>query len=222
MAALNLSQERYRQADAGKSPPEYAVGDKVWLLSLHITSQRANKKLDHKRYGPFTVAERISSHAYRLELPDSMKIHDVFPATLLSPVVKDTDFNRTFVPPPPVITTEGEEHYEVDKFLDWRIKDKKWQYRVRWKGYGPLDDTWEFAQDRKHLEEQIRDFLANFPDAPAPDDPVPVSRVPVNKGGGKPPTEQAKIHPLCPIARCYCLSCSYTCLFSFMLSPSFA
>ncbi|QRV92840.1 Retrotransposable element Tf2 protein [Ceratobasidium sp. AG-Ba] len=152
-ATLNWTQERYKHADGGKTPPEFVVGDKVWLLSLNITSQRPNKKLDHKRYGPFTVAERISSHAYRLELPDTMKIHDVFPVTLLSPVVKDTDFNRSFVPPPPVITSEGEEHFEVDKFLDWKIKDGKWHYRVRWKGYGPLDDTWEDVEDLKHLNE---------------------------------------------------------------------
>ncbi|QRV96665.1 Retrotransposable element Tf2 protein [Ceratobasidium sp. AG-Ba] len=130
-ATLNWTQERYKHADGGKTPPEFVVGDKVWLLSLNIISQRPNKKLDHKWYGPFTVAKRISSHAYRLELPDTMKIHDVFPVTLLLPVVKDTDFNCSFVPPPPAITSEGEEHFEVDKFLDWRIKDGKWHYRVR-------------------------------------------------------------------------------------------
>ncbi|QRV73871.1 Retrotransposable element Tf2 protein [Ceratobasidium sp. AG-Ba] len=161
MAALQWSQERYKQADRGKPPSEFAVGDKVWLLSLHITSQRPDKLLDHKRYGPYIVAERISSHAYRLELPDTRKIHDVFLVSLLSPVVKDTDFNRTSAPPPPIVTKDGEAQFEVDKFLHCKINDGKWHYRVRWKGYGPLDDM---------------DFLANFPNAPAPGDPVPVSQ----------------------------------------------
>ncbi|QRV96661.1 Retrotransposable element Tf2 protein [Ceratobasidium sp. AG-Ba] len=110
MAALNWSQEHYKQAGVEKLPPEFTVRGKVWLLSLHITSQRPKKKLDHKQYGPFTVAEWISSHVYRLEQPDSMEIHDMFPVTLLSSVVKDTDFNCTVVLPPPVTTTDGEEH----------------------------------------------------------------------------------------------------------------
>ncbi|QRV94487.1 Retrotransposable element Tf2 protein [Ceratobasidium sp. AG-Ba] len=116
-ATLNRTQERYKHANGGKTPPEFVVGDKVWLLSLNITSQRLNKKLDHKRYGPFTVAKHISSHAYRLELPDTMKIHDVFPVTLLSPVVKDTVFNRSFVPPLSVITSEGEETLKLTNSL---------------------------------------------------------------------------------------------------------
>jgi hypothetical protein len=40
---------------------KFQVGDKVWLLGLHIKSQCPNNKLDHKRYGPFPVLEIIGS-----------------------------------------------------------------------------------------------------------------------------------------------------------------
>ena len=59
----------------------------MWLLASNITSQRPNKKLDHKQYGPFSVLERIGSHAYRLALPETMKIHDVFHVSLLKKYV---------------------------------------------------------------------------------------------------------------------------------------
>jgi hypothetical protein len=38
---------------------------------------------------------------------------------------------------PPVITTEGKEDYQVDKFVDWAAEDSICKYRVRWKGYTP-------------------------------------------------------------------------------------
>ncbi|QRW23527.1 Retrotransposable element Tf2 protein [Rhizoctonia solani] len=47
-ASIKWAQERYKQADTGKPPPEFQPGDKVWLLPSNITLQRPNKKLDQK------------------------------------------------------------------------------------------------------------------------------------------------------------------------------
>ncbi|CEL62768.1 hypothetical protein RSOLAG1IB_05127 [Rhizoctonia solani AG-1 IB] len=121
--SIKWAQERYKQADKGKPPPEFAPGDKVWLLASNITSPRPNKKLDHKQYGPFFVLEKIGSHAYRLALPEKMKIHDVFHVSLLTAYKSDTELKRHFTPPPPVISPEGEEEYQVDKFVDWAAED---------------------------------------------------------------------------------------------------
>jgi hypothetical protein len=111
-ATLQWTQECYRRADKGNSMPKFQVGDKVWLLGSHIRSQRPNKTLDNKRYGPFPVTEIIGSHTYWLGLPETMKIHDVFHANLLSPVKEDEEFQCSFAPPPPVITEEGEEQFK--------------------------------------------------------------------------------------------------------------
>ena len=43
---------------------EFSVGDKVWLSSLNISTQRPSKKLDWKRLGPFMVIEQIDTQAY--------------------------------------------------------------------------------------------------------------------------------------------------------------
>jgi hypothetical protein len=75
------------------------------------------KKLDDKKMGPFTISERISSHAYRLNLPKTMRIHDVFHTNLLSPFKEDADFHRKQPNPPPVISEEGEEQYQVDRII---------------------------------------------------------------------------------------------------------
>jgi hypothetical protein len=93
--------------------PKFNVGDKAWLPGMHIKSQHPNKKLDHKQYGLFPVTEIIVSHMYWLALPNTMKIHDVFHANLLTPVKEDEEFQCNFAPPPPVIAEEGEEQYRV-------------------------------------------------------------------------------------------------------------
>ncbi|QRW25151.1 Retrotransposable element Tf2 protein [Rhizoctonia solani] len=181
-ASIKWAQERYKQTDTGKLPPEFQPGDKVWLLASNITLQRPNEKLDHKQYGPFPVIERVGSHAYRLALPETMRIHDAFHVSLLSAFKQDTEFDCTFTLPPPVITAEGEEEYEVDKFVDWAAEDGIWKYRVRWKGYAPHEDTWEPAKDLQHCKDKLRNFFANYPDALAANNPIPVNAHKVKRG----------------------------------------
>jgi hypothetical protein len=156
-AMLQWTQEHYKRADTdkGNSVPKFQVGDQVWLLGSHIKSQRPNKKLDHKQYSPFPVTEVIGSHTYWLTLPETMKIHNIVPANLLTPVKKAEEFQCNFTPPPPIITEEGEEQYQVEKLVDWKAEDGMWKYRVRWEGYGPLDNTWEPASELLQLEGQL-------------------------------------------------------------------
>ncbi|KAF8711840.1 Chromo (CHRromatin Organization MOdifier) domain, partial [Rhizoctonia solani] len=181
-ASIKWAQERYKQADTGKPPPEFQPGDKVWLLASNITFQCPNKKLDYKQYGPFSVMERVGSHAYCLALPETMQIHDVFHVSLLSAFKQDTEFDCTFTPLLPVITAEGEEEYEVDKFVDWAAEDGIWKYRVRWKGYAPHEDTWEPAKDLQHCKDKLRNFFANYPDALAANNAIPANARRVKRG----------------------------------------
>ena len=45
------------------------------------------------------------------------------------------------------LTELGEDVYEVEKLVDVRQKGARKEYRVRWRGYGAEDDTWEKASD---------------------------------------------------------------------------
>ena len=57
-------------ADQSRSPPPvFKVGDLVWLNRRNFHTTRPSNKLDYKRVGKFKVLKRISSHAYKLELP---------------------------------------------------------------------------------------------------------------------------------------------------------
>ena len=72
------------QADQHRLPATmFQIGDKVWLLRRHIQTTRPYSKLDFKWLGRFNIIEKISSHAYKLDLSTSMKCHPVFHVSLL-------------------------------------------------------------------------------------------------------------------------------------------
>ena len=70
------------QANRKRSDAAYDRGDMVFLSSRNISTERPSRKLDDKILGPFRVSDKVGS-SYRLELPSSMRIHDVFHPSLL-------------------------------------------------------------------------------------------------------------------------------------------
>ncbi|KAF8748753.1 hypothetical protein RHS01_10607 [Rhizoctonia solani] len=136
--------------------PEYSIGKRVWLDGKNIELRTNSNKLDPKRLGPFKVTEKVSSHAYRLELPETLKIHDVFYVGLLSKAHKSP--NQPFPSRPPPETIEGEEEYEVEQIIDSKRQRGKWFYLIKWKGYGPEDNSWEPEELLEHSQEEIKRF----------------------------------------------------------------
>ncbi|KAG0155432.1 hypothetical protein PDIDSM_1009 [Penicillium digitatum] len=103
----------------------YRPGQLVWLNARNIRTLRPQKKLDWKNLGPFKVLEAISAHAYKLELPASMKIHPVFNVSLLQPAATNPVNGQVTEPAPPV-EVKGLEEWEVEDILDSR-----WERRGR-------------------------------------------------------------------------------------------
>ena len=79
---------------------------------------------------------------YRLKLPTTWKIHNVFQATLLKPYTKNKVHGNNFPRPPPDLI-EGEEVYEVDSILKHRRRGRGYQFYVKWKGYPISEAMWE-------------------------------------------------------------------------------
>ncbi|CAD6962302.1 unnamed protein product, partial [Tilletia controversa] len=172
---ISLTNERSSRAYDTKHmpPPDFTVGDMVMLSSKNIKTKRPAGKLDFRFLGPFKILDKISSHAYRLQLPASMKIHNVFHVSLLEPHKPNIIVGRTQPPPLPV-EVDGQAEYEVERVVDSKI-DRRYtnplRYLVEWSGYtGPDRFTWE-PVDQLSCPDHIADFHLRYPDKPGPQVP---------------------------------------------------
>jgi hypothetical protein len=159
---IQVTLDQYIRATGTRKipPPEFQVGNKVWLNACNIKTKCPTKKLDAKKVGPFKILKKVSSHAYRLKLPASYKsLHNIFHINLLEPYIENKIPNRRQPPPPPVEVDEMVE-YEVSAILDSRKYRNKIQYLVEWAGYEDLPEyhTWEPAANVEHAKEFTQDF----------------------------------------------------------------
>ncbi|KAF8750036.1 hypothetical protein RHS01_09663 [Rhizoctonia solani] len=154
-AALRQSKTRMVAGEVGE-PLEFEIGEEAWLDAKNVKLKTLSPKLTEQRLGPFKVIERISDRAYRLELPPTMRIHNVFYVGLLSKVKRDK--KRSFENRPPPVTVDGEEEYEVEGITDMEERNGKWFFRVKWKGYGSEENTWEPRENLKNAEKILKNF----------------------------------------------------------------
>jgi hypothetical protein len=87
--ALRLAKERMTGREPGEVPETFDVGEKVWLDSCNLRLKTNSPKLTDRRLGPFKVVEKLSDRAYILQLPENLRIHNVFYIGLLSKVKED-------------------------------------------------------------------------------------------------------------------------------------
>ena len=148
---------------------EFSPDDMVLLDSEHVTvdnqRNRPSKKLAAKYIGPYRVLERIGAVAYKLELPDSMRIHPVFHVSRLKTYTDPSSFSPLRAPDnrPPPVTVDDVEEYEIEKIVDHRLRHGQRQYLVHWLGYDATDDTWLSADALTHAPELVDDYEDELP-----------------------------------------------------------
>jgi hypothetical protein len=139
----------------------------------NIRTVRPTKKFDVRHTGPYTILEKIGTHAYRLQLPPSMKIHNVFHVSLLSPYRPPTYPGQFEEPPGPVEVTDQGAEYEVAAIVDSRRNSRtgRLEYLVEWLGYEGTDEqtTWEPIDNLSSAQEAISEFHNRHPTKPSTD-----------------------------------------------------
>lgn len=157
---LQEAQQRMKYyADQHRTERIFEVGDWVWLKLVAFrqgsVQHRGNTKLSPKFYGPFQVIAKIGKVAYKLQLPVSAKIHDIFHVSQL----------KQFRGALPVTTEVPSWLCSASNMVPQSIIDKrmipfqnvaKVEYLVQWAGQDVSQATWVDALQ----------FCNKFPDFP--------------------------------------------------------
>jgi hypothetical protein len=163
---INRANHRYQHnAEKHRLPsPNYQPGHLIWLNARNWKTHHPSRKLDNKRHGPFKVLAKVSPYTYRIELPPTMKCHNVHHVSLLELAANDLYRGQWLEPPPPV-EIDSEDEYLVEAIFDSQMHAGKLQYLVKWIGYHMLG--WEPTE--LHSEsEAVNRFHEKYPDKPVP------------------------------------------------------
>jgi Chromo (CHRromatin Organisation MOdifier) domain len=152
LAAHELARTRMANRRQNTFVP-FTVRQKVWLDTRNIKTNY-HKMMAPKRAGPFEVEEVLGPVTYRLKLPTTWKIHNVFHSVLLKPYIETEVHRENFSRPVPDIL-DREEVYNVEMILKHWRRGRSYQYLIKWEGYLISEVSWEpeeaFSDDGNFL-----------------------------------------------------------------------
>jgi hypothetical protein len=171
---ITIARDRYSTSANRRRipPPDFKIGQDVFLSSEYIRTTRPARKLSEKYLGPFPIIAKVSEQSFTIKLPDYLRtVHPVFHVSQLEPHFPSDIPNRSEPPPDPV-EVDGEIEYEIAEILDSRydrrLKRCPLKYYVRWAGYeGTAEEfDWLQATNLKHSSEVVETFHILHPDKP--------------------------------------------------------
>jgi hypothetical protein len=176
--------------DKKHTPISFRPGDKVYISlakgfasGYKLPHNVVNRKLSQQHVGPFEVLSAVGSLAYRLDIPNTWRIHPVISVAHLKRAPDSDPFERELQPIPDVIQDDTGEHeeWEVEEVLDSRAlgkKTKRKQYWVKWKGFGPEHNTW-VNEDDMNAKDLIDSFESKDAFEAVATTPMPLREGPV-------------------------------------------
>lgn len=172
--SLSKAAKRMKKyADQGRRSLEFQVGDKVLLKLTPQIWKKINAKTRHRglipRYdGPFDIVKKVGNVAYRLKLPDRLKVHPTFHVSFLKPFHEDlVNVGRKQAKrAPPVIQKQFDRG--VERILDHKTegqskKNRRTSYLVKWENSPDRESSWEKAETLWQFEKQVEEYLQTLP-----------------------------------------------------------
>lgn len=207
-ALMEQAIQRY-EANANESrtdAPLYRVGDRVWVSTANMKTNRPLKKGDDRWTGPYVV-EAVYKRACRVKLPEGVRIFPVFHNSLLRPLhdskglpgqdeinAAEARRNRGRVLERDDGANEVVEKWEFDAITDCHDQDGL-NYLIKWKHHPA---SWQPADDLRGQEEALVAFHTANPGKPAPPPWVtmPEGWSPTRPGPGRRPGRRTEPAPV--------------------------
>ena len=89
----------------------------------------------------------LPKHLYGVTPYRMKQLHPVFNVVKLTPAPDNPITGRKMEDHPPPIVIDGEAEWEVEEILDSRWYWRRFQYLIKWKGYGREHNSWESASE---------------------------------------------------------------------------
>ena len=135
----------------------FQVGEQV-LLSTENLKLLGCPKFWPRYVGPFTITEVISTHAYRLDLPATWKIHPIFHISLLKPFESDGSFHPLSLPD--LLNEDTYAVASIHAHRSMRSGSKlKYEYLCGYNDEDEASRTWERESDLlKHCPQLLASY----------------------------------------------------------------
>jgi hypothetical protein len=153
-----------RSSNKGRLHTTFNVGELVLLkadeIGTVVDRKRRLNKLDERYLGPFEIIQVVSPTAYKLKLPDTLKIHPVFHVSLLERyLLPDKEFGQEYSEIPLPEFKDDVPYYQLEKILKHRRRKGELEYLIKWKDYPLSESTWEPA---RVIEEDAPDHVREY------------------------------------------------------------
>ena len=150
-----ITQTRMRSLEEKQKQPRLQVGDLVWLYTKPTSVQRGGRKLTLPWKGPYKIALIISNTQIILK---DLKHHKLKQPVHVSRLKLYTSPRKPWKEAKTSLKDVMDKEWEVERILDDDINEKGTRsYKVRWKGFTPIDDTWVSERDMC-CPDLIRDY----------------------------------------------------------------
>jgi hypothetical protein len=120
------------------------VGDLVWLSTKHLQLKMSgSRKLARRFIGPFPVVKVVNPTAYKLQLPEHMKIHPVFHISELRKVPVGT----RLPPEPEIVQVEGQDEFFIEAIIQHKVQKlrsgtSQYLFLTTFQNQGPEENRW--------------------------------------------------------------------------------
>ena len=153
---VEASEINKKHFDSNHKPENFEVNELVMLSTKNIAIFKS--KIARKFFGPFKIIEKDNWNNYKLDFPTTyQRLHPWFHINKLQRYIVPMENQPNYSNPLPEIIDEVEE-YVVENIVSHKCFGEKRHYRIRWKGYSPVDDTWEPEINLKHSMDLLIDY----------------------------------------------------------------